>query len=78
MLLFLCAVSLLSFHTVLVAIIARPGNPTSLYDLIISPDVAILQGSGLGGTSLINANVGLDCEMRVFEDEVRTGYHNNY
>ncbi|XP_072036834.1 cholesterol oxidase-like [Amphiura filiformis] len=46
------------------------GNPTSLYDIIISPDVAILQGSGLGGTSLINANVGLDCETRIFEDEV--------
>ena len=48
------------------------GSPTSLYDLVVSPDVAVLQGCGLGGTSLINANVGLDCEPRIFEDEVST------
>ncbi|XP_072019059.1 uncharacterized protein [Amphiura filiformis] len=46
------------------------GNSTNLYDLIVSPDVAVLQGCGLGGTSLINANVGLDCETRIYDDEV--------
>ncbi|XP_072019060.1 uncharacterized protein [Amphiura filiformis] len=46
------------------------GTPTSLYDIIIGPDVSVLQGCGLGGTSLINANVALDCDPRIFQDEV--------
>ncbi|XP_072017812.1 uncharacterized protein [Amphiura filiformis] len=46
------------------------GDPTNLFDVVISPDVAVLQGCGLGGTSLINANVALDCDPRVFQDEV--------
>ncbi|XP_071486331.1 cholesterol oxidase-like [Diadema antillarum] len=46
------------------------GNFTSLYDFIVGHDVTVLQGSGLGGTSLINANVALDADPRVFEDEV--------
>ena len=47
------------------------GDPTGLFDLIVSPDVTVLQGCGLGGTSLINANVALECEPRIFEDKVR-------
>ncbi|XP_072033112.1 cholesterol oxidase-like isoform X1 [Amphiura filiformis] len=46
------------------------GDPTGLFDLIVSPDVTVLQGCGLGGTSLINANVALECEPKIFEDEV--------
>ena len=46
------------------------GNPTKLFDLNLSPGVAVLQGSGLGGTSLINANAALMCEPRIFEDPV--------
>ena len=38
--------------------------------MVVGKDVSVLQGCGLGGTSLINANVGLDCDSRVFEDEV--------
>ena len=49
----------------------HPGDPTSLYDVIASPDVTVLQGCGLGGTSLINANVALECEPKIFEDKVR-------
>ena len=49
----------------------QSGDPTGLYDLIVSPDVTVLQGCGLGGTSLINANVALECEPKIFEDEVR-------
>ena len=49
------------------------GSSTGLYDLVVGKDVAVLQGCGLGGTSLINANVALDADPRVFEDEV--GYN---
>ena len=55
-------------NTILVFLLT--GHPTRLYDIVISPDVAVIQGCGLGGTSLINANVALDCDPRVFEDEV--------
>ncbi|XP_071479196.1 cholesterol oxidase-like [Diadema antillarum] len=46
------------------------GHSTGLYDLVVGHDVAVLQGCGLGGTSLINANVALDADPRVFDDEV--------
>ncbi|XP_072036198.1 cholesterol oxidase-like isoform X2 [Amphiura filiformis] len=46
------------------------GNPTMLFDLNLSPGVAVLQGSGLGGTSLINANAALLCEPKIFQDPV--------
>src|SRR4051812_19038901 len=32
-------------------------NPLGLYDYLIGDDVDIFAGSGLGGTSLVNANV---------------------
>ena len=40
-----------------------------MYEVIVSDDITILQGCGLGGTSLINASVGLDADPRVFEDK---------
>lgn len=46
------------------------GNSTNLFDVVVGNEVAVLQGCGLGGGSLINANVGLDCDPRVLEDEV--------
>ena len=55
----------------------QSGDPTGLYDLIVSPDVTVLQGCGLGGTSLINANVALECEPKIFEDEVSTSNTTN-
>ncbi|XP_071495555.1 uncharacterized protein [Diadema antillarum] len=45
------------------------GKPSNLYDFVVGPDVAVVQGVGLGGTSLINANVCLEADPRVFEDE---------
>ncbi|XP_054752962.2 uncharacterized protein LOC129258758 [Lytechinus pictus] len=45
------------------------GKPTNLYDIVVGPEVAVVQGVGLGGTSLINANVCLDADPRVFEDK---------
>ena len=44
------------------------GSRTGLYDFYISPDVNVFVGCGLGGTSLINGNVALRPEPRVFED----------
>ncbi|UXY16357.1 GMC oxidoreductase [Chitiniphilus purpureus] len=46
----------------------RIGNPTGLYDLRLNDEQAVLVGCGLGGTSLINANVSLAADPRVFED----------
>src|SRR5690348_3424941 len=32
-------------------------NPLGLFELLNYPDISVIKGSGLGGTSLINANV---------------------
>ncbi len=42
-------------------------NPTGLYDFQLFPDISIMKGSGLGGTSLINANVAIVPDAEVFE-----------
>src|ERR1700716_3429326 len=34
--------------------IGHEGSPTGLYDLRINPDINVVLGCGLGGTSLIN------------------------
>lgn len=44
------------------------GSRTGLYDIRISDDMNALVGCGLGGTSLINANVASRPEPRVFDD----------
>jgi len=44
------------------------GSRTGLYDLRVNPDINVFFGCGLGGTSLVNANVGLRPEPRVFDD----------
>ena len=46
----------------------RKGDGTELFDLRIGPDMNVLIGCGLGGTSLINANVSLEADSRVFDD----------
>src|SRR5215831_536132 len=45
----------------------RPGNPLGLYELLTYPDISVIKGSGLGGTSLINANVAIRPDREVFE-----------
>lgn len=42
-------------------------NPTGLYDFQIFPDVTVMKGSGLGGTSLINANVAIVPDEETFQ-----------
>jgi cholesterol oxidase len=45
------------------------GKRTALYDFHLNDDMTVLVGCGLGGTSLINANVALRPDARIFEDE---------
>jgi len=42
-------------------------NPLGLYELLTHPDISVVKGSGLGGTSLINANVAIRPDREVFE-----------
>ncbi len=46
----------------------RLGSPTGLFDFRVNADISVLVGCGLGGTSLINANVCLRPDPRVFAD----------
>lgn len=42
-------------------------NPLGLYELLNYPDISVIKGSGLGGTSLINANVAIVPDAEVFD-----------
>ncbi len=44
------------------------GSRTGLYDFRVNDDLNVFMGCGLGGTSLVNANVALRPDERVFED----------
>ena len=46
----------------------RMGAPNALFDFRINPDITVLVGCGLGGTSLINANVAIMPDERVWLD----------
>lgn len=46
------------------------GGRTALFDFNRNKDMNVLVGCGLGGTSLINANVSLKAEDRIFNDSV--------
>lgn len=48
----------------------RIGNETGLFDFHTDDDINVLVGCGLGGTSLINANVVIQADPRVFDDPV--------
>lgn len=43
------------------------GPRTGLYDLRVNEDINVFVGCGLGGTSLVNANVSLQADSRVFQ-----------
>jgi len=52
-------------------VLGRPyrfGSRTALVDIRLGDDVHVVQGCGLGGTSLFNANVCLSPEDKVFDD----------
>jgi cholesterol oxidase len=48
---------------------AHYGSATALFDVHASPDISVLVGCGLGGTSLINANVALEPSDSIFLDD---------
>jgi cholesterol oxidase len=45
------------------------GSPTALFDFRFNAEMNVIIGCGLGGTSLINANISLIPEPRIFEDQ---------
>jgi cholesterol oxidase len=47
-----------------------PTNPLGLHEIRFGLDIAVWQGSGLGGTSLINANVAIEPDPEVFDDPI--------
>ncbi len=49
--------------------LGRTGSRTDMYDVRVNEDLNVFLGCGLGGTSLVNANVSLPPERRVLEDE---------
>ncbi|MBK5292271.1 MAG: GMC family oxidoreductase [Acidobacteriia bacterium] len=42
-------------------------NPLGLYDVLNYPDISVIKGSGLGGTSLVNANVAIVPDEQAFQ-----------
>lgn len=46
----------------------RVGRQDALYEFVIGEDIDVFKGCGLGGTSLVNANVCVEPDRRVFED----------
>jgi cholesterol oxidase len=46
------------------------GPDTGLFDFRVNDEMNVFVGCGLGGTSLVNANVSLPAEDRVFDDDV--------
>src|SRR5882757_5619516 len=44
------------------------GKKTAMFDVRVNPDITVIKGCGLGGSSLINANVGLEPGENVFSD----------
>jgi cholesterol oxidase len=52
------------------------GAARGLFDLRLGKDMNVLVGCGLGGTSLINANVSIEPDPRVFDDPAwPSGFH---
>ena len=47
---------------------SRLGASTGLFDFRVNDDINVLVGCGLGGTSLINANVVVEADPQVFDD----------
>ena len=50
------------------ATVGRLGNELGLVDLRVNDELSVLVGCGLGGTSLINANVAIKPSAQVFQE----------
>lgn len=48
--------------------LGQVGSRSKLYSVQVDEDISVVHGCGLGGTSLINANVSIEMEDRVLED----------
>lgn len=46
------------------------GSSSAMYEFSVNEDIDVFKGCGLGGTSLVNANVSLHPDHRVFERDV--------
>ncbi|TDW96753.1 GMC family oxidoreductase N-terminal domain-containing protein [Dinghuibacter silviterrae] len=46
----------------------KPAETNGLYEFHFGADISVFKGCGLGGTSLVNANVSIKPEERVFEN----------
>lgn len=46
------------------------GKSNGLYDFVVGDDISVFKGCGLGGTSLVNANVSIEAEERIFDDSI--------
>ena len=44
------------------------GSENGLYEFVLSDEISVFKGCGLGGTSLVNANVSIEPDHRVLED----------
>jgi len=55
-----------SFEAIVNAV-RSPLHPLGLYDYHINPEVDVFVGSGLGGTSLVNANVVIQPDRELFD-----------
>lgn len=52
------------------------GNPTALFDFHLGSGISALVGCGLGGTSLINANVALRAKDWIFDEKWPAEFRN--
>lgn len=46
------------------------GSENGLYEFVFGKEITVFKGCGLGGTSLVNANVAIEPDSRVMEDAV--------
>ncbi len=53
--------------------VGHSGDPTAMLDLRLNDDVNVVLGCGLGGTSLINANVSLEMKTDLFDQKWSNG-----
>ncbi len=45
------------------------GSDNGLYEFVVGEDISVFKGCGLGGTSLVNANVSIEADPRIFQDQ---------